>query len=396
MTPMSLAPTPVWAQSANPVEEGTLHLGPFDVMPGLTVSTGVDSNVLAEETNPKSDMTTVANPRVRISLRSRPVTFEVRNSTDVITFRQYREQGGFNTRNDIRVDFPVNRVRLFAAHSFMTTEQRASLEIDARARRRETSLTGGADIRTTSKTTVRLSATHAAMAFDEDASNLGVNLAETLNRHVNIGSAALRYQLTGATTLTFGADAMQENFDLSPMRDSTSVRVAPGVEFDPRAIINGRAYVGYRSFTITSGAAPRYTGLVYAVELTSVLRDVTRLGVHVNRDVAYSFDVTTPYYVMTGGGATVGRRFADRWEMSASAARQNLLYRSVVVSPVVSRNGLWGIRKDYVYTFGAGVTYLFNDRLRLGFGIDRAQRQSELNHRGYEGTRFMAQFGYGS
>ena len=106
-------------------------------------------------------------------------------------------------------------------------------------------------------------------------------------------------------------------------------------------------------------------GLVYAVRLTSVLRDVTRLGVQVNRDLAAPFDVTTPYYVMTGGRATVGRRFADRWEMSASAARQNLLYRSVVVSPVVSGNALLGL-ENYVYTFGTGVTYLFNDRLRLG------------------------------
>ena len=142
------------------------------------------------------------------------------------------------------------------------------------------------------------------MAFDEDASNLGVNLAETLNRHVNIGTAALRYQLTGATTLTFAADAMQEKFDLSPMRDSTSVRVAPGVGFDPRAIINGRAYVGYRA-SRSRAERPQSTGLVYAVRV-----DLGPSGCHAPRCAGEprsrcSFDVTTPYYVMN-------RRQGDR------------------------------------------------------------------------------------
>ena len=52
MTLMSLAPTAVYAQSANPVE-GHPPLGTVRRAAGLTVSTGVDSNVLAEETNPK-------------------------------------------------------------------------------------------------------------------------------------------------------------------------------------------------------------------------------------------------------------------------------------------------------------------------------------------------------
>ena len=396
LTCMEIVPAVVCAQAADPVNAARLRVGPFGVTPSITLSTGIDTNVLAEPANPKTDLMTIASPRVGVWLRPRRVILELRNATDVIGFRQYQAQGGFNTRNEVRVDVPLNRLRLFAGHSFTTTEQRASIEIDARARRRETNLNVGADIRATSKLFVRVGATHAVMAFADDASNLGVNLAEALNRRLDVGTAALRYQLTGATTLAFSADAARERFDLAPTRDSTSLRIAPGVEFDPRAILSGRAYVGIRRFTITSGLAPTYTGPVAAVELSSVIRGATRLGVVVNRDVAYSFDVTTPYYLLSGGGGTVSRRLGERWEFAVNAGRQNLLYRSNILLPA-NRTGVPAeVRRDFVNTYGGSITYLFSPTMRFGFGIDHAKRHSGLNQRGYEGTRFLAQFGYGS
>ena len=290
-----LVPAGVYAQGGDPVSAARFRLGPFGITPGITVSTGLDSNVLAEQANPKSDWMTVASPRIGMWLRSRRVIFELRNSTDFVNFMEYQDQGGFNTRNEVRVDVPLNRLMLSAGYSFMTTEQRASLEIDARARRRETTLNVGVDIRTASKLFVRLGGSQSVMAFADDATNLGVNLADTLNRRADVGTAALRYQVTSATTLAFSADVTRERFDLDPTRDSTSLRIAPGVEFDPRAILSGRAYVGIRRFRLTSGLAPSFTGPVAAVELSSVIRVATRIGVMVNRDVAYSFDVTTPY-----------------------------------------------------------------------------------------------------
>ena len=143
-----------------------------------------------------------------------------------------------------------------------------------------------------------------------------------------MAGAAWRYQITGATTLAMSADVTREEFVYSPEKDSTSVRVAPGVEFDSRAIISGRAYVGYRRFTITSGLAPTFAGPVASVELSSTVREATRLGVQVGRDVAYSFDITTPYYLLGGIGGSVGHRVGQHWDFSASASRQNLHYQA--------------------------------------------------------------------
>ncbi len=390
-----LVPAGAYAQGGDPVNAARFRIGPFGITPGITVSTGTDSNVLAEEAHPKSDWMTVVSPRVGLWLRSRRVIFELRNSTDVINFMEYQDQGGVNTRNEVRVDVPLNRLRLSAGHSFTTTEQRASPEIDARARRRETSLNVGVDIRATSKLFLRLGGSQAVMAFADDATNLGVNLADTLNRRAEVGTAALRYQLTSATTLAFSADVARERFDEDSTRDSTSLRIAPGVELDPRAILSGRAYVGIRRFRLTSGLAPSFTGPVAAVELSSVIRVATRIGVQVNRDVAYSFDVTTPYYLSSGGSATLARRLGESWEVTVNAGRQNLSYRSSTLLPSSGTGAPVEDRRDFVNTYGGGVNYLFGQTMRFGLNIDHARRHSGLDQRGYEGTRFFAQFGYG-
>ena len=378
------------------VNAARFRLGPLGVTPSISIASGVDSNVLAEPTNPKSDMVTVANPRVQLWLRMRRLVVEVQNSTDATSFRQYREQSWLGTRNDVRMDLPINRVRLSATHSFTTTEQRANVEIDARARRRESSSTVGADIRATTKTFVRVAATASQLAFESEAANLGVNLAETLNRRTTRGSVALRYQATGATTVAMAVDMSREAFELAPSRDSTSIRLTPGIEFDPRAIISGRAYVGYRRFTITSGLAPAFKGVVAAIELNSVVREATRLGIQLSRDAAYSFDVTTPYYLMTGGGASVSRRLGARWEISVNASRQTLRYSGARAPAAGTVDEPAGGRRDVVSSYSGGLSFLFTDGVRIGFAVDRSQRESGLAVRGYRGTRYIAQFGYGS
>ena len=54
-----------------------------------------------------------------------------------------------------------------------------------------------------------------------------------------------RHQLTPLTTLRAASERLRRrSFPFSPERDTDSFRVMPGVEFKPRALINGSAYVG--------------------------------------------------------------------------------------------------------------------------------------------------------
>ena len=229
-----VAPALADAQTGNPAETAKIHLGPVGVTPGITVSSGVDSNVFAEEVNPKSDMVMVVNPRVQLWFRARRLIVEVRNTADAVTFMRYQSQSGFGMNNEVRVEMPLNRVRLLATNTFLTTPQRANFEIDTRARRQTTTLSLGADIKASSKTYLRFTGSRSSTEFDEEAFNEGVSLSQSLNRRMGVAGAAWRYQITGATTLAMSADVTREEFEvlaregqhIRPVRAWDRVRLA--------------------------------------------------------------------------------------------------------------------------------------------------------------------------
>jgi hypothetical protein len=388
---LSAMPVVLRAQTGEPAAvPARFRLGPVGITPGISVSAGVDSNVLATESLPQDDVMMSVNPRVQTGLRMQRMTLDVRTSVSSVHYRELENQGGVNWSNDTRINLSLT-------HSVMSTQQRATYEIDARARHDETMVGAGADIRMTSRTSLRLGATRSKIEYGDDAFNLGVNLADSLNRRIDIATLALRYQLTGSTTFGLSGDAIREEFDLSPIRNSRSVRLTPGVEFDKYAIISGRAYAGYRRFTLTSGMAPTFTGPVAAVDLSSVIRGRTRLGLQLSRDVSYSYDVMTPYYLLTTGALSLSRRLGDRWEIVANGSKNILGYRSnrlLAIDPEPASPGLT-IRRDYVYLYGGGLNYLFNDRVRCGVTAEHIRRDSDVPTHGYRATRVLAHLDYG-
>ena len=98
--------------------------------------------------------------------------------------------------------------------------------------------------------------------------------------------------------------------------------------------------------------------------------------------------------MLSGAGVNGGQRLGERWEVTATASRQNLTYQPSL--PVVPRARSLVNRIDHVYIYGAGVNFLLNDSLRFGVSVDHSRRLSGLSERGYESTRIAAQFGYGS
>jgi hypothetical protein len=377
----------VRAQSLDPASTARFRLGPLGVSPVMSGSTGLDTNVFNDSTDPKSDVTYALTPRVQAWLRLRRLVIELNNSTGATMYREYRGLGGVNVRNTLRLDYPINRFRLFMTSSFVTTEERANLELDARVRHRNNAVTAGVDIRSSSKTVLRVSATRMTTTFDEDARYQGVNLASSLNRRAETAGASWRYALTGVTTVVVLADTMRERFESSAQRNSTSIRVTPGVEFQPRALLNGSAYVGYRQFSLEAAAVPDFTGLVASAELSSTIRGDTRVTVRVGRDVSYSFSETTPYYVQTGGGVTVSRRLAERWDGTAHMTAQSLGYRSRAGTGPDALG-----RSDSVRLYGGGVNYRVTSSLRLGVAVDRSRRASAVDSREYSGTRVSGTF----
>jgi hypothetical protein len=87
-------------------------------------------------------------------------------------------------------------------------------------------------------------------------------LKETLDRDTQVLGVTARHRRNGLTTFGLRYENQTVRFPLSPVRDTDSFRVMPGVEVRPRALLNGSAWVGYRRFEPKAAVLPSQAGLV--------------------------------------------------------------------------------------------------------------------------------------
>ena len=165
----------------------------------------------------------------------------------------------------------------FAEGSYLNTPERLNYEIDLRARRLEKDLSVGVAIRATTRLTVELAAAHGEIRFDGDDYFRGQRLKETLDRDTQIYGVTARHRCNGLTTFGLRYENQTDRFPLSPIRDTDSFRVMPGVELRPRALLNGSAWVGYRRFEPKAAALPSQAGLVSQLALSYTLLSATML-----------------------------------------------------------------------------------------------------------------------
>jgi hypothetical protein len=178
--------------------------------------------------------------------------------------------------------------------------------------------------------------------------------------------------------------AERERFEFEERRNGDSTRVATGFELGRLALIRGQAFVGYRRLVGAEGGAfPEFSGVTADVNVSYSAPSQTRLGVAVNRDVEYSFDVDSPYYVQTGWTATLTQRVTGRWDVQGTAGRDRLAYEASAAglgAPGDNRN-------DWVERFGGGIGYTFGDDARVSFDVMSYERRSELTSRDYKALR---------
>lgn len=377
----ALVTTPAAAQE-RPAEAAERRLGPVRVTPSLKLTFGLDTNVFNEATNLKEDTTSVLRPQVDWYMRAGRAGLSGKSTAEFVYFRRYAGERSTNTDNSARLEIRSRWFTPFVSGSFLNSRERPGYEIDVRSRRLETTVSVGGDVRVSSATTAGLSARRSRIDFDVDAFFLGTSLRNTLNRRVDALSASIRHALTPLTSVAVTGGVERDRFMFAPFRDAESVRVMPGVEFAPSALIAGRAYVGYRRFRPAGPGIPDFTGAVANVDLTYTLQGATRFNVQAERDVAYSFELVDPYYVLTGVRGSVAQHVTSSWIVLASAGRHRLAYRQSA-TPSPAGTG----RIDRVDAYGAGLTYRIGPRLRVGVTADYYRRESELLRRRYEGLR---------
>jgi len=373
-----------------PAGERSLLLGPVTLYPSVELrDVGLDSNIRNEANVAKQDFTLTAEPRARAAVPFGSALFTGSASVGFVYYATYKEEQSINRRFEGRIEWLPSRLRPFLAASLNHTRERAAYEIDARVLRRENTLSGGADLKLTGVTSIVTSFTRTTYDYGENEVFLGAALADQLDHTSDVAGADVRYALTPLTTVSIDLELQQDRFDTAALRDADSVRVMPGVEFSPDAVIVGKVALGYRQFTPRASALAGFSGLVGSANVSYTMLNATTFGVDATRDVQYSFEPATPYYVVTSGRLTLSQRIAGPYDVIALAGQDRLQYQGLAGLPVAGR-------VDKTGTIGGGVGFHVSPSLRLAVIYDRTERMSNTrDRRAYERRRLFASATFG-
>jgi hypothetical protein len=382
------------AQTVDPRADARGHVGPFYFTPTVNVEEfGVDTNVF-NSADEKKDFTVTVAPHADVWVPfARRALLTTSVTSDIVYYQNYSSERSVNPDVRVRGDVFLNRVTLFAESGYLNTRQRPNFEIDVRARREEQVLRGGVQVRVSPKLSLEMAARQQQLDFASDASFNDTNLQVTLNRKSRSVAPTVRYELTPLTTIAVRAEAGEDRFEFSPLRDSETLRVTPGVEFKAPALVTGTAYVGVRRFTTSSDSLPDFTGTVASASLTHTLQGATRFTFTADRDITYSYEALQPYFVVDGYGLTVRRQLVGRTDVTIGAQRYKYSYRDLVLPGA----GAFELdRVDRTTTWTATFGYRLGQATRVGLGTFYRQRESNSNRfRDYDGFRFATTVDYG-
>jgi hypothetical protein len=386
------APSALFAQEVvGPPADARLRWGGLTLRPTVSVTAGVDTNVLNESTNPQQDFFSRTTPEVRGWLTAGRTQLEFHGGVGLVYYAEVEDQNTVNLAGDGRFAVEFGRFAPFVAAGVVRTRDRPNFEIDTRPLQLDASYRVGLTSRFSTKVDFEVSAYRLTTDFAEAETFDGQNLAQSLNRTRNGGAGRLRYHLTPLTTLSLEADAEQDRFEFSPLRDSDSQRIMPGVTFKPDALISGSASVGVRRFKPLDPSVPAYTGLVSFVNLSYELRGATMFTFANTRDVTYSFDPTTPYYLLTSWDVSVHQWITGRIRIMGSYGRQRLNYEALQTPLTASE-----ARVDDGTRIGTSLLFFTTSRkTSFGVTVDYSRRDSDVATRKYDGVRAAMVVTYG-
>jgi hypothetical protein len=384
--------SPAAAQSlleALPVAEPATvgyRLGPVAVSPGLQVrEIGVDTNVFDEPTNPKKDYVLGLTPTMGLYARFGFTQLFGSIATDVTWYKKYSSERGASRQGRLRLDFGLARLRPTAGVAWVETRERPNPEIDLRARRLLTELQAKAGYDISPLFRVYLGGQAARTRYRDGEVFEDVALDAVLNRDTMAGEAGVMIVATPFTTLTVNAARSRDTFATSPLRDSESTSANFTASFGTDAILRGQTRVGFKQFVPVDPAVRTYKGLVSSTTLSTTGFWRGRVDLMLNRDVDYSFEEASAYFVSSVLDLTYNQRIAGAWDFEVRGSRAWLDYSAVE----------GGERDDTRIIYGGGLGYNLQNQSRIGMAWEYSERQSpERPDRRYTRRRIYGSWTY--
>ncbi|MGH9348878.1 MAG: outer membrane beta-barrel protein [Vicinamibacterales bacterium] len=385
------APAAAQSRPPDPRSDARLHVGPFYLTPSVTLKElGIDTNVFNEVKEPKKDFTFTVAPHLEVWVPfARRARVRVTAGADLVYYHRYETERSVNPQVGVRGEALFNRVTVFAEPTYLRTRVRPSFEIDTRSERAERGVAFGTEITALPHLSVALTGSTLDTGFADELF-LGTSLREALNRRSRSARAVVRWAATPLTTFALRADLLEDRFPYSPVRDNDSIRIMPGVELEPRALVSGSAYVGIRRSRTLDRAMPAFDGVVASARLRYTLAGSTRLELQANRDINYSIELLQPYYITSGYGVSLSRHLGGRFDVTVGTEQYHHRYRHLAAAgaPVLEAPAREPDRSDRIRSYSGSIGYRVARTGRIGFGGTYWGRESNAQHlHNYDGLR---------
>jgi hypothetical protein len=373
-----------------PIPETRFRLGPLRVQPKIALTTGYDTNVFNEAFEPKEDIVYVLSPDALLYMKLGRARLEAHTSLSAEYFQDLSFQSSLNTFNQARLSVPLNRLVPFVIADFLYTRERPGLEIDTRPRRYEQNIGVGLDARLSGRTLLTALARRGTKDFEDSALFGGESLQQALNRESDGITLQARRLLTTMTSLIVGADAVRDRFEFSPEKDAESLRAVMGLDFKPRSALSGGFTVGYMRFDPKGPQFESFRGVVGTADVMFVLHDRARFTIRGSRDVSYSFEPVTPYYIQTGAALGITYRLGERWDLTGLGGHYTLEYlEGAAAATSTVPNPTQFAHSDDNDWFGGGAGFYLGRETRIGFSVEYRVRRSPIPSRDYHGMRTL-------
>jgi hypothetical protein len=372
----------------DPVAKAPFRFGALALDPNFTLQNiGVDTNVFNASEDPQSDFTMTTRGGTDMWLRTGRGLLSASGWLEYAYYQDFPSERSFNSYGKGQYEWRFNRLRPYASGSYLDTRERPGYEIDERVRRYEADFHAGTDFKVAPKTTLRLDFRRLDYEFADDEIVDGRPIDQRLNRTLEAADFSWRQRLTALTTWVVRAAREQERFHTETFRNSETFRFNTGFELAQFALIRGSAIVGYRHlYPADGGLFPEFSGFTSNINVSYTAPTNTRLTAVFNRDVQYSYDIRTPYYLQTTWTGTLTHRVVGRWDIQVTGGRDRLAYQALSERDA---------RTDYVGRVGGGVGYTVGNDMRVSFDVQSFYRSSLIEAREYGNLRAGLSVTYG-
>jgi hypothetical protein len=360
--------------------------GAFAVVPTFELlSIGTDSNVFNAAGARDADIVTSVRPGVEIGLRQERMTLVVRPRVGYVYYSRHEAERAINPQLELGLERRFSkRFALFGGGAAGWSKERDGLEVDTRARVFDDNVILGSRV-TGRRMRFELSGSSAARTYDRSATFFGESLAAALDRRSTGAAAEVAYELTPKVALTFKATGTVDRFRNLAVRDMNRWTTLGGVDFGRRALVRGRAAIGYESATPLHDDVQPFRGVIGNAGLGWTWHDRIDVSAGADRSLDYSYQSSRSYYLRNEAEAGVRAAIRARLDIGVRGSYGLLDYASPVDGTAQYQERL----RELTGTLGVRLRH----GLRVGMYVSQWERYTGLHP--YRSMRTGVEFSVG-